>query len=162
MLIVRMIAAAAACLTVAACGRRPVAEISRGPDVVSGRWNGSVSTPEDMRGVIQAHGGVWLAPVDGGRKSRVGVSLDNMVPGGRHPWVLRSGQCGVAGASLARIDGRNALRINNDGEARGESAIDIAFPTTGDYMVEVLASEDNQGRVIACGNLAPPTVGIGR
>jgi hypothetical protein len=143
-----------------ACGSRPVAQISP-QSAVSSRWNGAVSVPDELRGVVQGRGNAWLSPTDGGKKSRVGIALENMVPGGRHPLLLRSGQCGIPGATLAALDG-GALRVNDEGKASVEATVDVSFPMTGDFMVAVLASSENASRVIACGNLAPPTSAMPR
>lgn len=146
-------------LTLPACVRRPVATISAEPDnVVASRWNATLSTPTDMQGIIQAQGRSWITSVDGGRRTRVDVELSNMVSGGQHPWVLRAGQCRSGGPELARAEGSNALRIGGDGRARASTEFDRAFPTTGDYVVEVLASSQNANQVVACGNFAPPNL----
>jgi len=146
-------------LVLPACARRPVATISAEPDnVVASRWNARLSTPSAMQGVIQAQGRSWITSVDGGRRTRVDVELDNMVPGGQHPWVLRTGQCGASGSEVARAEGSNALSVGRDGRAKASTEFDRYFPTSGDYMVEVLASSQNTDQVIACGNFAPPNM----
>jgi len=148
-----------ALLVAPACARRPVATISAEPDnVVASRWNANLSTPAAMQGIIQAQGRSWITSADGGRRTRVDVELDNMVSGGQHPWVLRTGQCGISGAEVARAEGSNALSVGRDGRAKASTEFDRYFPTSGDYMVEVLASSQNTDRVIACGNFAPPNM----
>ncbi|HYW51080.1 MAG TPA: hypothetical protein VE861_10750 [Gemmatimonadaceae bacterium] len=132
-----------------------------GADVAS-RWNANLSTPSAMQGAIQAQGRSWISSIDGGRKTRVDVEVSNMVIGGAHPWVLRSGQCGVGGADLLRVASGNILRVNREGRATASAELDRLFPTTGDYMIEVLASAENSDRVVACGNYAPPNTGVSR
>jgi hypothetical protein len=146
----------------AACGRKPVASISPNVDAVATRWNATLATPEAMRGVIQAQGRAWATAIDDGRRTRIDVELTNMVPGGRHPWVLRTGQCGISGAELLRVTDDHMLKVGDDGKASADFTMDSPFQTTGSYLVAVMASNDNPDRVVACGNLAPPTNGAGR
>lgn len=151
--------ALATLLVLPACGRRPVTTISAEPDnVVASRWNARLSTPAAMQGIIQAQGRSWITSVDGGRRTRVDVEVSNMVSGGQHPWVLRTGQCGVGGAEVARAEGKNALSVGRDGRATANTEFDRYFPTSGDYMLEVLASSQNTTQVVACGNFAPPNM----
>ena len=151
--------ALASLLVLPACGRRPVATISADPDnVVATRWNARLSTPAAMQGVIQAGGRSWITSVDAGRRTRVDVELNNLVSGGQYPWVLRYGRCGAGGAEVARADSRNELSVGRDGRAKAGAEFDRYFPTTGDYMIEVLASSVNNTQVVACGNFAPPSM----
>jgi hypothetical protein len=143
-------------LIVVACARTPVAQITTKPDLNALRWNATLSTPDAMRGIVQARGSAELTSTDEGRKSRVDLRLENMVPGGEHPWALRFGQCGAAGSDVLRVSDGRALKVGSDGKASAGSGSDLAFPSSGDYHVIVLASKDNDEQVIACGNLAPP------
>lgn len=148
-----------AVLSLTACFHRtPVAEIGPVNNVVAQRWNATLTTPEAMQGVIQAQGRAWVTSVDEGRRSRVDIELNNMVPGGVHPWVLRSGQCGMGGSDLLRVTDRHILKVGSDGKATADTQFEMPFPSSGDYMVAVLASNENSERVIACGNLAAPNM----
>ncbi len=143
---------------VTACGKKPVAELSPVDNVVATRWNANLTTPAAMQGVIQAQGRAWMTSEDGGRRVRLDVELNNMVPGGEHPWVLRSGQCGLSGAELIRVNDGNRLKVGNDGKAKADMTAGMTFPTSGDFMLAVMASNDNADRVIACGNFAAPNM----
>ena len=145
-------------LMLPACVRRPVATISEPNNVVASRWNATMSTPAPMQGVLQAQGRAWITSVDEGRKSRVDVELSNITAGGEHPWVLRTGQCGMTGAELLRARGNDALKVGRDGKAKADKTIDRYFQNSGDYALEVLASDENTSTVIACGNFAPPNM----
>ena len=149
-------------LVLPACARRPVATISTPDNVVASRWNATLSTPSAMQGVVQAQGRSWITSVDEGRKTRVDVELSNMTVGGEHPWVLRTGQCGMSGAELMRGDGNSALKVGSDGRAKADASMDRYFQTTGDFALEVLASSANTTTVIACGNFAPPNMSVPR
>jgi hypothetical protein len=149
-------------LVLPACARRPVATISAPDNVVASRWNATLSTPAAMQGVVQAQGRSWITSVDEGRKTRVDVELSNVTVGGDHPWVLRTGQCGMGGSELIRGSGNNALKVGGDGRAKADATMDRYFQTTGDYALEVLASSENTTTVIACGNFAPPNMSVPR
>ncbi len=141
----------------AACGRKPVAEITPQLDAAATRWNAILSTPDAMRGIIQGQGRAWATSVDEGRRVRVDVELANMVPGGQHPWIIRTGQCGQSGNEMLRVIDGNILKIGDDGKARADFTMDSPFQTTGAYQILVVAAADNTDRIVACGNFAPPT-----
>ncbi len=147
-----------ALLVLPACARRPVATITTQDNVVALRWNATLSTPAAVQGIVQAQGRAWMSSEDDGRRSRINVEIGNMTAGGQHPWVLRSGQCGIAGGELLRASGNDALKIGRDGRAAASATMNRPFQNSGDYMLEVLASNDNSSTVIACGNFAPPTM----
>jgi len=149
-------------LVLPACARRPVATISTPDNVVALRWNAMLSTPSAMQGVVQVEGRSWITSVDEGRKTRVDVELSNVTVGGNHPWVLRTGQCGMSGGELLRGNGNSALKVERDGRAKADATMDRYFQTTGDYALEVLASSENATTVIACGNFAPPNMSVPR
>lgn len=147
-----------ALLVLPACARRTAAVISTPDNVAASRWNATLSTPSAMQGVVQVQGRAWITSVDEGRRTRVDVEVSNLSTGGKHPWVLRTGQCGIAGAELLRAHGDNALKIGRDGRAQRDQTLDRSFQTSGDYALEVLASSDNDSTVLACGNFAPPNM----
>jgi predicted small lipoprotein YifL len=147
-----------ALISLAACGRKPAAELSPVDNVVATRWNANLTTPAAMQGIIQSEGRAWITSEEAGRRTRIDVELGNMVPGGEHPWVLRSGQCGMSGADLVRVNDGNRLKVSSDGKAKANMSSDMLFPSSGDYMLAVLASNENPDRIIACGNFAPPNM----
>ncbi|HET7423522.1 MAG TPA: hypothetical protein VFJ92_08170, partial [Gemmatimonadales bacterium] len=49
-----------------------------------------------------------------------------------------------------------SLEVNNDGKATATADLPVAIPTSGQYYINVHASANNMGTIIACGNLAPP------
>ena len=150
---------ALAILSLTACFRSaPVAEIGPVNNVVASRWNATLTTPEAMQGAIQAQGRSWVSSLEDGRRTRVNVELSNMLPGGVHPWVLRTGVCGLNGTEILRVTEGNVLTVGNDGKAAAQADVELAFPSTGEYMVAVLASAANSQLVIACGNLAAPNL----
>jgi hypothetical protein len=147
---------ALACVGLAGCGGKPVVSLTPRADVSSSRWNAVIGTPDALQGVVQTRGSATLTGADGGKKTRIDIAIENAVPRGRHPWVLRTGQCGGMGAELHRESDGRSLTVDDDGRAKADASVDLSYPTSGDYMVAVLASKENQERIIACGNFAPP------
>lgn len=145
-------------LVLVACNRRPVTQLSTAPDVNALRWNATLATPEAMRTVVQARGTASVSRVDDGRRSRVEIQIANLVPGGEYAWALHVGQCGSAGAEVYRSEDGRRLKIDGDGKSAANATIDVPFPTTGDYLVRVTTPASQSPQVIACGNLAPPTI----
>lgn len=142
---------------IAACAKKPAVAISPKADVTTARWNGRLGTPAEMAGAVQVQGSASLTQGNSASETVVAVNLSNAAPGGRHPWTLSAGQCGAVGSELLRVTDGHILTVGKDGTASASATTGMAFPTAGDYAVQVLASVDNPATVIACGNLAPPT-----
>ncbi len=85
------------------------------------------------------------------------IQVASATPGRAYPWVLSTGQCGVTGPELLRLGDRGLLKVNEDGTAVVTWTAAMPYPTSGDYALEVLASEGNPNTVVACGDLIPPT-----
>jgi hypothetical protein len=47
--------------------------------------------------------------------------------------------------------------VEGDGEAESSAELPLPAPIAGQYFVNVHASRNNMGTIIACGNLAPPS-----
>jgi hypothetical protein len=149
-------------LVLVACGRKPVTQLSATPDAAASRWNASLTAPEAVRALLQARGSSSLSPEDDGRRSRLDIAIENLVPGGDYAWSLVTGQCGLPGADVYRSDDKRRLRIGKDGRADASTVIDLPFPSSGDYLVRVISGTPEMPQVIACGNLAPPTIRLNR
>jgi hypothetical protein len=132
----------------------PVAISDSGPSYGS-RWNATLATPAALTGALDVHGTAWMAPATG--HTTAGVSISNAAPGGTHPWHIHEGRCGGNGPILGPADAYPPLNVANDGTASAQANLDIPLPESGDYYVNVHASSDNMGTIIACGNLAPPS-----
>jgi len=151
-------ALAAGTLLLAACtgGGRPV-EINPQDAMVGTRWNATLATPAGLAGVTQIKGIGWMAadPRDPAR-TEASVEIQNAVPGGEHPWHVHLGQCGSNGQILGQADAYSPLEVGGDGKASATAELAMALPRTGQYHINVHASRNNMGTIIACGNLAPP------
>jgi hypothetical protein len=147
-------------LVAAACACNPFrqqtpVEISDSGPSFGSRWNATIATPAALAGAIDIHGTAWMAPSSG--RTIAGVTISNAAPGGVHPWHVHQGQCGSNGAILGPADAYPPLNVANDGTASAQANLDIPLPQSGEYHVNVHASSDNMGTIVACGNLAPPS-----
>jgi Cu/Zn superoxide dismutase len=129
-------------------------EISASDTASGSRWNATLATPSALTGALDIRGTAWMAPSAG--RTLAGVSISNAAPGGVHPWHIHEGRCGGNGAILGPPGAYPPLKVATDGTARAQANLDIPLPQSGQYYVNVHASSDNMGTIIACGNLAPP------
>ena len=147
----------AAVLTLASCGGRQPVEINPDAQSVATRWNGTLSTPPELAGVVDIRGQAWMAAdPKNPDKTRAHVDISNAVPGGLHPWHVHRGRCGSDQGILGPADEYKPLKVEGNGQANSTAALPIPLPKTGDYFVNVHASAWNLKTIVACGNLAPP------
>jgi hypothetical protein len=148
---------ALAAIALNSCGGRQSVEINPNSAPVAGRWNGVLTTPPELAGIVQVRGQAWMGPdakdLD---KTQASVDISNAVPGGQHPWHVHRGQCGTDKGILGPADAYRPLKVEGNGRASATAALPIAFPKTGDFFVNVHASSKNMSTIVACGNLAPP------
>lgn len=135
--------------------QQPAVEISDSNPSYGSRWNATLATPSALVGALDVHGTAWMAPVGG--RTVASVTMSNAAPGGVHPWHVHQGQCGSNGAIVGPTDAYPPLNVQSDGTATAQASLDMPLPSSGDYHVNVHASSDNMGTIIACGNLAPPS-----
>lgn len=155
---VRTATAIAAIIATAACNpfHKNANEIQRADIPVGERWNATLATPSGLAGAVQIKGTGYLARGDSPNTSKAVIHTSNATQGGVHPWQLRSGPCGIDSPIVGDQSAYPDLRVDKDGTAQGGADLNIPFPTSGQYSLQVLASPSNTGTVIACGNLAPP------
>lgn len=154
----RLIAAiAVACTGIVACGGNKPVEINPAAKPVGVRWNAVVTTPAAMAGAVQIRGTAWMEPEEGNpQQTKAHVSISNAVPGGQHPWHVHIGRCGMDQGVFGPPDAYGILNVGSKGQAEGDASIPVRMPTSGQYFVNVHASKENMGTIVACGNLAPP------
>lgn len=153
------VAALAMALVAAGCGllsKKHAVSIEEQAVPIGSRWNATLSTPANLSGALQVRGTAWMASA-GDNRTRVYISVANAAPGGVHPWHVHHGHCDNSGGVVGPADAYGTLRIKDDGTASADVQIPMATPTSGDYDVNVHASPENMGTIIACGNLAPPS-----
>jgi hypothetical protein len=138
------------------CGGHAV-KIDPNAQPVANRWNAVLATPAGLAGAIQVRGSGWLAanPKDTAL-SKAHVEITNAAPGGVHPWHIHRGQCGNDLGVLGPADAYKPLKVGGDGQAKSDATLPFPLPGSGDYFINVHASAQNMGTIVACGNLAPP------
>ena len=141
----------------AGCAGSRAVEIKTSEYPLSARWTADVATPPELSGVVQIHGSAWMAPVPEQQQTRVTINLANATPGGVHPWGVYYGRCGSAGGVVGDSTAYQPLEVSGSGKVSETAMLSRDIPSAGAFVVRVLASKDNRGTVIACGNLAPPT-----
>ncbi len=151
-------ALATAVLIVAGCGGGRQVEIDPNRERVGSRWNAILATPAQLAGAVQVKGSGWMAGVeDDTTETLAFASIENAVPGGEHPWHVHLGQCGNDRGVLGPADAYEPLQVGGNGRAESTARLPIPAPVSGQYFVNVHASRNNMGTIIACGNLAPPS-----
>jgi hypothetical protein len=138
-----------------ACGGRKDIEIDPEREMVGGRWNAILSTPKQLAGAVQVKGTGWMGPDED--QTRAHVAIANAVPGGEHPWHVHLGQCGNDRGIFGSPGAYKALEVGGKGTAESEAELPVPFPVAGQYFINVHASRNNMGTIVACGNLAPPS-----
>ncbi len=154
------LALAAAALTLAACSLMrpaPAVQLSAGDVNINSRWHASIASPPDLAGAVQVGGTASMSPGVGRGTTQVALNLDNMAPGGVHPWAIHRGQCSQDQGVFGDPQNYPPLHVSTDGTGQSNAIVAISTPTSGSYFVSVQASAANSELTVACGNLAAPT-----
>jgi hypothetical protein len=139
------------------CGGRRAVEINPQEQMAGSRWNATLATPAALAGAMQVRGTAWMGEKEGDAgQTEASVSISNAAPGGVHPWHVHIGRCGVDQGILGNAQAYELLEVNDEGRAEQTVELDLPPPRSGQYFVNVHASANNMGTIIACGNLAPP------
>jgi hypothetical protein len=147
---------AAVATAAAGCGGHGV-HINPNAQPIGTRWNATLSTPAGLVGVVQVTGTGWMgAREKDTMQTQAHVEIVNAAPGGRHPWHVHIGQCGSDQGILGPADAYPILKVGGDGKAAQDAYLPLPLPKQGQYFINVHASADNLGTIVACGNLAPP------
>jgi hypothetical protein len=85
---------------------------------------------------------------------RASVTISNSLAGLAHPWSVRAGRCGEAGARRGGAGTYPPLEVRADGTAEATATLPIAMPVNAAHSVAVQRSRSDS-TVIACGVLTP-------
>ena len=150
-------------LALAACNpfrsplsHEPVVQVTTNDANRNSRWHGQLTTPSNLAGAVQMTGQIALTPDKNPDNTNVSIVLANATPGGRHPWQLHRGQCGMDEGVFGSASDYRTLGVDDNGRASGSATVGIVMPRDGNYFVSVGASEANPTTIVACGNLAAP------
>lgn len=145
-------------VSAAACGGRRGVEIDPNREMIGTRWNATLATSSQLAGAVQVKGMGWMAgEEDDTAATRAFVQIENAVPGGEHPWHVHLGQCGNDRGILGPADAYDPLRVGGNGRAESSAELPLPVPVGGQYFINVHASRNNMGTIVACGNMAPPS-----
>jgi len=81
------------------------------------------------------------------------VSLAGGTSGATHPWHIHRGTCGNDLGIVGAADAYPALRPGGDGRANASATVNVALVPGDSYFVNVHASPQNLGTIVACSNL---------
>lgn len=95
-------------------------------------------------GTVQANAG------SGGTTAT--VDIRGAVPGARLPWHIHRGTCDSNGPIVGAVNAYPPLLVSSTGRATATATIATNIDE-GDYYVNVHASPDNLGTIVACGEL---------
>ncbi|HUF50053.1 MAG TPA: hypothetical protein VMN60_04435 [Longimicrobiales bacterium] len=139
----------------AGCGTKTVQIDADATAAQATRWNGTLSAPSGMEGVVQIQGRTWMGA--DGNQTTARIDINNATRGGEHPWHVHEGRCGSGGRIVGDAGTYGVLKIDSDGRASREVRLNMPLPTYGDYHVNVHAATSNMQTIVACANLAAPT-----
>jgi hypothetical protein len=157
----RLLLLAVSALAVGACNPfrhdEPV-QVTTKDENLNARWHATLASPADLAGAVQMNGSASMAPATKSGNTTVALNLANATPGGVHPWQLHRGQCGSDNGVVGSEAAYPAAKVGSNGRATASANLPLETPTAGSYFVIVEASAANNSVIVACGNLAPPTL----
>lgn len=101
------------------------------------------------------HGEVAVRATTGG-DTFASISLDGEA-GANYPWHVHAGECGSGGPIVGSATAYPVIGMNAEGEGTAEATLDVALDPEADYYINVHASPDDLGTIVACGELHTTT-----
>ncbi len=123
-----------------------------GMEMGSMMWSGQLTAQpghEGMSGSVQANstaGGTSVAI------RFTGQGMEGMTH--THPWHIHAGTCGSGGAIVGDPAAYPPLQVGADGSATAAATITPALEAGQEYYVNVHASPEDLGTIVACAQLA--------
>ena len=117
-------------------------------DVDTAEWQADLQGLPGFEGVS----GSATAHVRDGR-THVEASVSGAPADGIHPWHIHEGTCDTGGGIVGDPGAYPPLEVGDDGQASADADIDVALEDGASYHVNVHASPDDLGTVVACGDL---------
>jgi hypothetical protein len=119
------------------------------------RWNATLSPATNSPDPDVAGTATVLGNADSSQ-TRVEIALSGATPGAGHPWHLHRGTCGDDQGIVGEASAYPPLTVGINGRATGTATLAVPTPRSGEYMINVHASPDDLGTIVACGNLTGP------
>jgi hypothetical protein len=157
----RLLLVAVSAISLASCNpfhHEQAVQVDTKDENLNSRWHGTLATPAELAGAVQINGSASMAPASKTGNTTVSLNLANATPGGVHPWQLHRGQCGADEGVVGSVAAYPAAKVGSDGHANALANVALITPTAGSFFVIVHASAANDSMIVACGNLAPPTL----
>lgn len=111
-------------------------------------WSANLQGQEGF----EAISGEAMATVRDGQ-TEVQASVEGAPEGGTHPWHIHEGTCESGGGIVGDAGAYPALEIGEDGTAQASATINVELEEGQSYHVNVHASPDDLGTIVACGDL---------
>lgn len=88
-----------------------------------------------------------------GDETRVNVSVIGSMPNVAHPWHIHQGTCQSGGGVVGSGGAYPPLMIGNTGQGQASATVGVPLNEAQNYHVNVHASANDMGTIIACGDL---------
>jgi Cu/Zn superoxide dismutase len=112
------------------------------------RWQATLESRTGFEGV----GGTAFVTTTA-TASTATVNLTGATAGGIHPWHIHTGTCASGGPILGDATAYAALQPASNGQDARTATIDVVLQTTQSYFINVHASPQDLGTIVACGDL---------
>lgn len=121
-------------------------DIDASPDLEE-RWEGDLQ-PQNGTSVRGAATALSNSAGTGASVSIAGADANAM-----HPWHIHMGDCGSGGGIVGEPSAYPVLSVGSDGNATATATLDITLDEMEDYYVNIHASPNDMGTIVACGEL---------
>ena len=139
--------AAAGCVKVQTSGEGVDVDVDRPGDNAE-VWN---ATLQGQANFMAARATARATVAEG--QTTATATLTGGMAGHVHPWHIHEGDCGSGGPIVGPATAYPPLRPGVDGSATATARIGVALNETRDYHVNIHASPQELGTIMACGNL---------
>jgi hypothetical protein len=147
-----------ASLTLAACGSQSSSTNTDAEPVgfMGSRWSANLAPVAGSPSPQVTGTGTVMGNADS-TQTRVEIALSGATPGVNFPWHLHRGTCGSDQGIVGEAGDYKQLTVGINGRANGTATLNLPMPRSGEYMINVHASETDLGTIVACGNLTGPS-----
>jgi hypothetical protein len=153
-----------AAVLITGCAQRQV-EVETGDVILNSRWIATlepITTTRDSAAItgstsVTLGGRGSMMPGSTSTETRAMLSLFGATPGATHAWHVHLGSCGNDRGIIGSPELYMPLTAGNDG--RGDVTVTLPFttPNSGEFYVDVHATQSSASRIVACGPLTAGT-----
>ena len=91
--------------------------------------------------------------VSTGQETRVTLNIMGAAPRTAHPWHIHQGTCDSSGPIVGSAGAYPALLVGSTGQGQASTGVGITLNEAQNYHVNVHASANDMGTIVACGDL---------